>query len=137
KTLNLQTVQFWKSFEIPKTAAVVHARLRMTADDEYSLFLDGREVGRGAEWHELFDYNLTPLMSPGRHILAVNAMNSFSLAGMLFGMRVDLADGRAVEVKSDESWRIVPAGVRGWEKATKAAAAWPKATVVAPLGGGP
>src|SRR5438309_1942317 len=89
KTLNLQTVQFWKSFEIPNAAVVVHARLRMTADDEYTLFLDGREVGHGAEWHELFDYNLTPLMFPGRHILAVNAVNSFSFAGMLLGMRVE------------------------------------------------
>ena len=137
KTLNLQTVQFWKSFEIPNAAVVVHARLRMTADDEYTLFLDGREVGHGAEWHELFDYNLTPLMFPGRHILAVNAVNSFSFAGMLLGMRVDLADGRVIEVKSDESWRIVPAGVRGWERAAKAVPAWPKATLMARLGGDP
>ncbi|MEY2427443.1 MAG: hypothetical protein QOJ40_328 [Verrucomicrobiota bacterium] len=137
KMLNLQTVRFWKSFEIPNAAVVVRARLRMTADDEYTLFLDGREVGHGADWRELFDYNLTPLMSPGRHVLAVNAVNSFSYAGMVFGMRVDLADGRVVEVKSDKNWRIVPAGIRGWEKAAKAATTWPKATIVARLGGDP
>jgi signal transduction histidine kinase len=109
----------------------------MTADNEFTFFLDGREMGRGAEWRELYHHNITPLMSPGRHILAVNAVNSFSFAGMVFGMRIDLADGRVVEVKSDESWRIVPTGVRGWEKATKAASAWPKATIVGRLGGAP
>src|SRR6267378_503598 len=98
KTLDLQTCRFWKSFEIPNAAVVVHARLRITADDEYTLFLDGREVGHGAEWHELFDYDLTPLMSPGRHVLAVTAVNSFSFAGMLLGMRIDLADGRPIEI---------------------------------------
>src|SRR5258705_2548090 len=110
KTLDRQTIQFWKSFEVPKDAVVVHARLRMTVDNEFMFFLDGREVGRGAEWRELYHHNLTPLMSPGRHVLAVNAVNSFSFAGMVFGLRVDLADGQVIEVKSDESWRIVPAG---------------------------
>ena len=76
-------------------------------------------------------------MSPGRHILAVNAVNSFSFAGMVLGMRVDLADGSVIEVQSDETWRIVPAGIRRWEKTTKAAAAWPTATIVGQLGGGP
>jgi len=109
----------------------------MTVDNEFTFFLDGREVGRGAEWRELYHHDLTPLMSSGRHVLAVNAVNSFSFAGMLFGMRIDLADGRVIEVKSDESWRIVPAGTRGWEKATKAATSWPKAMIVAPLGGDP
>ena len=109
----------------------------MTVDNEFMFFLDGREVGRGAEWRELYHHNLTPLMSPGRHVLAVSAVNSFSFAGMVFGLQVDLADGRVIEIKSDESWRIVPAGTRGWERATKAAPTWPKATIVASLGGDP
>jgi len=136
KTLNLQSCQFWKSFEIPN-AVVVSARLRMTADDEYTLFLDGREIGRAAEWRELWDYNLTPLISAGRHVLAVKAMNSFSFAGMLLGMRVELANGQAIEIKSDESWRIVPEGTRNWEKIAKPAPGWLKAVTVARLGGDP
>src|SRR6185503_2075614 len=126
-----------RAFDIPSSVLVQKARLRMTVDNNYVLFLGGREIGRGAEWRELYDYNLTPLMSPGRHVLAVNAMNSFSFAGMLLGMRVDLADGRVIEIKSDESWRIVPAGTRGWEKATKAADTWPGAAIVARFGSDP
>jgi signal transduction histidine kinase len=137
KRFNGQTCQFWRTFDVPPSAPILKTRLRMTADDYYVLFLDGREIGRGAEWRELFDYDLTPLMSPGRHVLAVTAMNSFSFAGMLLGMRVDLADGRVIEIKSDENWRIVPAGTRGWEMATKAADTWPRATVVARFGSDP
>ena len=109
----------------------------MTVDNEFTLFLDGRELGRGAEWHELFDYDVAPLMSPGRHTLAVKAYNCSDAAGMIFGLRIDLADGRTIEVKSDRNWRIVPDGVTGWEKADKARDRWPCATVIAPLGGLP
>jgi signal transduction histidine kinase len=137
KRFNGQTCQFWRTFDVPHSMPIRKARLRMTSDDFYVLFLDGREIGRGAEWRELYDYDLTPLMSPGRHILAVNAMNSFSFAGMLLGLHIELADGRVIEIKSDESWRLVPPGTRGWEKTTKAADGWPGATIVAKFGSDP
>jgi len=137
KTFDGQTCQLWRSFEIPALATVKLAQLRMTADNEYILFLDGRELGRGAEWREVYDYNLTPLMSPGRHVLAVKAFNSFSFAGMLLGLRVELADGQLLRVKSDPSWRVVPEGVRGWEKAVDAPKSWPAAAIVAAFGDNP
>lgn len=137
KTFDRQTCQLWRSFELSPSVSVIHARLRMTVDNEYSLFLDGRELGRGAEWRELFDYNVTPLMSPGCHTLAVTAYNSSSYAGMIFGLRIDLSDGRSIEIKSDQDWRIVPEGAKGWERATKPRNTWPRATIVAALGADP
>ena len=41
-TLDRQTVRFWKAFEIPDGTSVRRARLRITADNEYILYLDGR-----------------------------------------------------------------------------------------------
>jgi signal transduction histidine kinase len=134
KTFDRQTCLFWRSFEIPPQSPAVHARLVMTVDNEYTLFLDGRELGRGVEWRELFDYDVSRLMTPGTHVLAVKAYNASSFAGMLFGLRVDFADGRVIEVKSDENWRIVSEGTRGWEKSKRALAAWPRATIIAPMG---
>ena len=66
----------------------------MTVDNEYTLFLDGRNVGRGAEWRHLGKYDLTQLLSSGKHVLAVEAYNVDAAAGMICGMRIDLADGR-------------------------------------------
>jgi len=137
KTLDRQTCQFWRAFEIPAGSPVIHARLVMTVDNEFTLYLDGRELGRGAEWRELFDYDVTHLMSPGTHVLAVKAYNSSFYAGMIFGLRVDLADGKLVEVKSDRSWRMVPDGTKGWGKRAKAPKAWAEATIIAPVGGDP
>jgi signal transduction histidine kinase len=137
KTLDNQTCQLWTTFEIPKPGPVTKARLVMTADNEFTLYLDGRELGRGAEWRELFVFDVTQLLTPGRHVLAVNCYNGSFFAGMLFGLRVDLADGRSVEVKSDKSWRVVPEGASRWENRTEADPVWPAATVIAPLGGSP
>jgi hypothetical protein len=106
-----QTVRFWKSFEIPADTTVNRARLRITADNEYILYLDGREIGRDAEWRHLYEYDITSLLSPGNHVLAVEAYNSSREAGFMFGMKAGLSSGKVVEVKSDTSWLIVPLDV--------------------------
>jgi len=136
-TTNDQTVQLWKAFEIPDSITVSNARLLMTVDNEFTLYLDGRELGRGAEWRELFDFDLTPLLTPGRHVLAVRAYNSAFAAGMIFGLQVVLADGRVINVKSDQTWRIVPDGVRRWETRTEPQSDWPSAIIVGALGVSP
>ena len=100
KVTDNQTVLLWKSFDIPLSASIASARLKMTVDNEFTVFLDGRELGHGADYPELFIFNLTPLLKPGRHVLAVKAFNSYSFAGMILGLQIDLVDGRhIVEIK--------------------------------------
>jgi signal transduction histidine kinase len=137
KTLDNQTCQFWRTFEIPRESRVENARLAMTVDNEFTLYLDGRELGRGAEWRELFVFDLTQLLTPGPHVLAVNCYNGSFFAGMLFGLHVDLAGGRSFEIKSDQDWKIVPDGVNHWTTRVEARPEWPAATIVAPFGGDP
>jgi len=136
-TFDRQTVRFWKSFEIPRAATITRARLRITADNEYTLYLDGRELGRDAEWRHLYEYDITSLLKPGKHVLAAEVYNSSREAGFMFGMRLGLADGQVVEVKSDSNWLIVPEGVSGWKNMVEPAGSWRKATVEAAFGSGP
>jgi signal transduction histidine kinase len=136
KVTDNQTIHLWRSFEIPQTG-IKRARVCMTADNEFTVFLDGRELGRGDEWRELFVFDVTPLLSPGTHVLAVTAFNSYQKAGMLLGLRVDLVDGRHLDIKSDANWRVIPARVKGWEKMTQPETGWPHATVELPFGSSP
>lgn len=137
ETLDDQTCRLWKTFDIPPGSRVAKSRLVMTVDNEFTLYLDGRKVGHGAEWRELFVFDPTPLLTPGHHVLTVDCYNGSYYAGLLFGLRIDLADGQSLTVRSDDSWKIIPLGLRRWEKLTKADPAWPAATVIAPLGGSP
>jgi signal transduction histidine kinase len=143
KTTDRQTCRFWKSFEIPDGSKIERARLRITADNEYTLYLDGQELGRDAEWRHLYEYDITALLAAGRHVLAVDVYNSFNEAGMILGLRIGLADGRVVSVKSDQSWVVACDGVPGWEnvrdwqKMSSPPPSWPPANIIAPCGSGP
>jgi signal transduction histidine kinase len=136
-TFDRQTVRFWKSFEIPPRARVLRSRLRITADNEYILYLDGRELGRDAEWRHLYEYDITTLLEPGRHVLAVEAYNSSREAGFVFGMRVGLASGQVITISSDPSWLIVPNDLSGWENRIEPDDTWRPATFMAKFGEGP
>jgi signal transduction histidine kinase len=142
-TRDRQTCRFWKSFEIPDPAQIARARLRITADNEYTLYLDGHQLGRDAEWRHLYEYDITALLSPGRHILAVDAYNSSREAGLILGLQIGLTDGRVVKVKSDSSWVVgadeVPGweNVKNWQTMSSAPASWPPATIIAECGSGP
>jgi signal transduction histidine kinase len=137
QTLDDQTCQLWKAFEIPQPGGVTNAQLVLTVDNEFTLYLDGQELGRGSEWRELFVFDVTRLMSPGRHILAVRCYNGSFFAGMILGLQANLTNGRTLEVKSDDTWRVVPNGLKRWEKAKEPQAGWAAATVIAPLGSKP
>lgn len=133
-TFDGQTCCFWRALDIPANKRVRDAMLIMSVDNEYTLFLDGQLIGRSAEWREYWEYDVTLLMTPGRHVLAVNAYNSYAAAGMIFGLHVDLADGDALEIQSDPSWKVVPPGTRHWETRKTAPSTWRPATIVGELG---
>jgi len=132
KTFDHQACRLWRSFEIPRNAKVVEARMRITVDDGYQMYLDGRELSQGANWRSITEYDLTLLMTPGRHVLAINAFNDYFAAGMLLDFQVTLADGRTVDIKSDENWKVVPEDVRNWEKLKQPQSGWQPATIITP-----
>lgn len=152
---NNQICLLWRSFTIPVSENVSKARLCLTVDNEFTVFLDGRELGHGAEWRELFVFDLTPLLSPGRHVLLIRAFNSYSFAGMLLDLQVALQSGGHVDVKSDTSWKVIPNSyLRGsktidnealtddriidnWSKIKFPRPDWPSAVIKAPFAGDP
>lgn len=134
-----QTCRLWKSFEVPDSAPVVRALLRITADNGYTLFLDGREVGRGINWRVVTEYDVTWLLDAGRHVLAVDAFNDAdtggaNAAGVILGLRVNFADGHSFEVGTDQSWRVVSKTEHDWQTRTHASAHWPAARIIGPWG---
>lgn len=133
ETYDKQTCRLWRSFEIPRGSTVARAQVRIGVDNGYRLMLNGRELGSGSDWRSITEYDVSLLLDPGRHVLAVEAFNDNREAGLVFGMSVELTDGRKIEIPSDTKWRIVPAGYRGWEREPDAAPHWGHAVVVSSL----
>jgi signal transduction histidine kinase len=134
ETRDKQTCRFWKKFDIPDGAEVAHAQLRIAADNAYTLFLDGRELGRGSDWRTVSVYDLTWLLPPGPHLLAVEGFNDNDKAGVILGFHASLANGQSVDVASDNSWRVAPSDERHWQTRRNAPANWPPVTIVGALG---
>ncbi len=135
-TRDKQTCRFWRAFEIPHST-VAHAQLQLTVDNGYRLFLDGREIGRGSDWKTLTVYDLTWVLKPGRHVLAVEAFNDRLEGGLIMGLRVELVNQNVIEVKSDENWLVVPLTASGWEDRKEPGADWHHAKVVGNVGSPP
>jgi signal transduction histidine kinase len=114
KTFDRQTCRFWKTIEIPPGVAVTRARLRLTADNSYRAFFDGTEFAQGSEWRRLTEYDLTLVLTPGTHVLAIEAFNEYSFAGLTAGVVVEMENGRTIKLPSDSSWLVVPPGQKGW-----------------------
>jgi signal transduction histidine kinase len=129
-----QTCRLWRAFTIPPTNTVRKANLRITADNQYSLYLDGREIGHGASWTGVTDYDVTWLLTPGLHVLGVEAFNDGLEGGMIMGLRIELANGDEMKVFSDRSWFIVPNEVRGWLRRTSPSPTWMEAKEVGVVG---
>lgn len=130
QTYDKQTCRLWRSFEIPRGATVARAQLHIGVDNGYRMILDGRELGTGSDWRSITEYEIGLLLKPGRHVLAVEGFNDNREAGMLFGLRIELADGRVIIVPSDTEWRVAPLHERGWTTQQEAPSSWPRAVVV-------
>jgi signal transduction histidine kinase len=133
-TSNKQTVRLWHSFEIPKTNPVVRAELRIAADNAFKVWLDGQELGSGSDWRTLSIYHLRGTLTPGGHALAVEGFNDNDQAGVILGFRLEMANGQAMEIRSDQTWRVVPNSEGSWETALHPGDTWPNASFAANFG---
>ena len=109
-----QSCRLWRAFEIPAGAKISRATLRITVDNGYTLFLDGHEIGRGSDWRTVSRYDVTQLLDPGRHVLAVEAFNDRLEGGLIFGLSIELANQMLIEIPSDTNWSIVPDSEKNW-----------------------
>lgn len=133
-------VYFRKEFS---SAGVGAARLYAACDDVMKIFVDGRLVGESGTWEKPLFVDLSKhldLESPQKdHVLAVEAHNGKSAAGLL--VKIDFESGwrDAWSVVTDASWQASnkkPAD--GWKTINfKSKDAWDRPQVVAALGGGP
>lgn len=128
-----QTCRLWRAFDIPEGAVVSRATLHITVDNGYRLLLDGREIGRGSDWRAVTVYDLTWLLQPGHHVLAVEGYNDSLQAGLNCGLKIELIDRDPVKLISDESWRIAPNTEANWDKRKQAPTDWPAATIAGKL----
>lgn len=124
---------FRREFELPPE--VTSAVITITCDDWHRLFVNGREIGSGADWMQPRTYEVLANLKPGaRNVIAVEGRNDSGRAGLILRFRATLKDGKKLHVVSDASWQCSSEAPDGWQTPEFMASAWPKAVVVGKIG---
>ncbi len=109
---------------IPDDASITAATLCLTADNRFALYVNGERCATGDDWMEPVLVDLTEQLRPGRNLLAIEATNADGPSGLLFGVRIDFADGSAQQVHSGPACRTAAAAAEGWTKGRFDDSAW-------------
>ena len=132
---------FRRNVELPADASLKRAQLLLTVDDQFTLFVNGQEVGKSSgetdAWKSFKTFDLKSRLRPGANVLAVKAFNNGNAAGLLAKLEIELGSGPLVTAVSDKTWKVVDAMVDGWTSAGFNDRAWKTAREIAKLGEGP
>src|SRR5580658_10335400 len=111
------TRYFRRVFELPSDRVVRAAIMAMTADNEFRLFVNGQEVGKGDDWRKPEEFAIGALLRPGKNLLAVEARNvgdGPTPAGLIARLKVLFQQGEDLMLGSDASWKSATNAEDGW-----------------------
>ncbi len=117
---------FRRVMMLPDDRTVETARITVTADNEFELWVNERAVGSGDNFHNAYESDITALLKPGPNVLALTAGNGGNApnpAGLIAAVEVRFRDGRTLRLQTDRQWEASESGTKGWQVA-KELGAW-------------
>jgi hypothetical protein len=131
---------FRRSFTLEGKEGIESALVSMTADNSFELWLNGREAGRGDNFHEAAVLDIKPMLRVGVNVLAVAAENGGTTpnpAGLIGTLIIKYRDGQKLTVTTDKDWHSAQAAKAKWTTDTTAAGDWTSAMELGPMGMAP
>lgn len=98
--------------------------------------MNGRRVGAGEDANKLFRFDVSDLLKPGTHLLAVTAFNAHAEpnpASLIGNLTIQFRDAGALEVNTDARWESAVTPPAQWRD-DPAASGWRAAMEVGALG---
>ncbi len=130
------TRYFRRVLEVP--SGIRRARITLTADDGFVLYVNGEEVGQAADWGHLHTFDITRRLRAGRNVIAVAATNaSVSPAGLIAGIELLPAGGRPVVLLTGADWKSAENSGANWQAVEFDDSVWSAARVLGPFGMAP
>ncbi len=131
---------FARRFDLPDRSDVRSARLAITADNAFQVWLNGRPAGAGDAFNRVFVVDVAGLLANGANTLAVAAANTTDLpnpAGLIASLEIRLRSGKVQAIRSDRSWRSASVAPVGWPTPALSGPGWSDALELGPLGMAP
>lgn len=132
---------FRRTFDLP-AGQVTRAILRLSVDDRFTAYLNGKRLGSHQAWKPHREFNVTAALKPGKNVLSVQAENLKQVvpqnpAGLLCSFEIQEAGGDRMEILSDAHWRCSDREEPGWTEVDFDARGWKSARPIARYGEGP
>ena len=132
---------FRRVVSIPADRHVAKATVLMTADDGFTLFINGERVSQSEGHQNAVETEVAAQLRPGPNTLAVAAYNKpgppQNPAGLIGVLRVELEGGVSLVVTTDGQWRCAKTESEGWRKSEFDDSQWATAKALGPYGMGP
>ncbi|MBI4585131.1 MAG: HEAT repeat domain-containing protein [Planctomycetes bacterium] len=133
---------FRAALSVPEKAPVQSAEVLITADNLFTLYLNGRFAGESGPdpnaWNRPRRFDVSGWLMPGQNIVAVEAVNTLpGPAGLLARVSARLADGQTVALASGAVWKFSGREEPNWEQPEFNDQGWSAALALGEFGAGP
>ena len=126
-------VYFRKTFQINQSEV---GQVHITCDNQYELYVNGRLVGRGADWRKMDVHDVNKLLVRGTNVVAIKATNTDAgPAGLVARVVVKERGGTFESFSTDATWRTSVKPQADWMQIKARDSDWLPAKVYGPLGG--
>ena len=93
--------------DVEIAGAITSATATMTADNGFTLFINGRKAGSGSNFHHQEVMDVAPLLKPGKNVITVTVENGGdepNPAGLIGALVITLQDGKKIALVTDKAW---------------------------------
>jgi len=131
---------FQRTIEVDAAKALESATASATADNEFTLWINGKKVSEGTNFKTPVVTSLESFLRPGANTISVAVNNvgpAASPAGWIGAFEIAYKDGFRSVVKTDANWSAGMAAPEGWEQVATQSADWKPAQVLGTYAMGP
>jgi hypothetical protein len=124
---------FQRIISVDGTKALASASAALSADNSFTLWINGRKVSTGNNFNITFMTSLKRFLRPGVNVVAVevsNASDAPNPAGWIGSFELNYKDGSREVIKTDKQWSAGLTAQPGWKQAVTKPGDWKDAMVL-------
>ena len=127
---------------VPADIGITAAKLYLTADDMWTVWVNGQELGKSGsdefEWRKLRAFDVQKLLKAGPNVIAIEAKNAKDgPAGVLAKLVIESPQWGTKTFVSDGNWKSSQSAGANWQSAAFDDATWQVAKTDVAYGSGP
>ena len=129
------TAWFRKTFEVREESRPKQAILCITADDAYTVWFNGDQLGSGSQWNRIQSYDVTQNLLTGENLIAVKAVNEGDARALIAELRLLDHEDKTVVLATDDTWRCTETVSQNWNQPGFDDSRWREPTVLSRYAG--